>query len=108
MNKYFESNVLDVYRYGKSKNILQNLKVGRKNKKLIREIKLIYSHYNYKTKILAASIRTKNHVTQSALAGADVVTIPPKVFSSLVNHNLTDKGLKIFNSDWQKSGQKIL
>ena len=60
------------------------------------------------TKILAASIRTKNHVTQSALAGADVVTIPPKVFSSLVNHNLTDKGLKIFNSDWQKSGQKIL
>ena len=75
---------------------------------LIREIKLIYSHYNYKTKILAASIRTKNHVTQSALAGADVVTIPPKVFSSLVNHNLTDKGLKIFNSDWQKSGQKIL
>ena len=74
----------------------------------IREIKLIYSHYNYKTKILAASIRTKNHITQSALAGADVVTIPPKVFSNLVNHNLTDKGLKIFNSDWQKSGQKIL
>ena len=75
---------------------------------LIREIKLIYSHYNYETKILAASIRTKNHVTQSALAGADVVTIPPKVFSNLVNHNLADKGLKIFNSDWQKSGQKIL
>ena len=75
---------------------------------LIREIKKIYSNYNYNTKILAASIRTKNHISQSAIAGADVATIPPKVFDTLVNHNLTDKGLEIFNSDWEKSGQKIL
>ena len=75
---------------------------------LIREIKQIYSNFNYKTKILAASIRTKNHVSQSAIAGADVATIPPKVFDTLVNHNLTDQGLEIFNSDWKKSGQKIL
>ena len=75
---------------------------------LIREIKQIYSNFNYETKILAASIRTKNHVSQSAMAGADVATIPPKVFDTLVNHNLTDQGLEIFNSDWNKSGQKIL
>ena len=75
---------------------------------LIREIKQIYSNFNYETKILAASIRTKNHVSQSAIAGADVTTIPPKVFDTLVNHNLTDQGLEIFNSDWKKSGQKIL
>ena len=75
---------------------------------LIRDIKKIYSNYNYNTKILAASIRTKNHISQSAIAGADVATIPPKVFNSLVDHNLTDKGLEIFNADWKKSGQKIL
>jgi len=75
---------------------------------LIREIKQIYSNFNYETKILAASIRTKNHVSQSAIAGADVATIPPKVFDTLINHNLTDQGLEIFNSDWKKSGQKIL
>ena len=65
---------------------------------LIREIKQIYSNFNYKTKILAASIRTKNHVSQSAIAGADVATIPPKVFDTLVNHNLTDQGLEIFTN----------
>ena len=75
---------------------------------LIREIKQIYSNFNYETRILAASIRTKNHVSQSAIAGADVATIPPKVFDTLANHNLTDQGLEIFNSDWNKSGQKIL
>lgn len=75
---------------------------------LIREIKQIYSNFNYTTKVLAASIRTKNHVSQSAIAGADVATIPPKVFNTLVDHNLTDRGLEIFNSDWHKSGQKIL
>ena len=75
---------------------------------LIKQIKKIYNNYSYSTKILAASIRTKNHVTQSALAGADVATIPPKVFSTLISHNQTDRGLEIFNSDWAKSGQKIL
>ncbi len=75
---------------------------------LIREIKQIYSNFNYVTKILAASIRTKNHVSQSAIAGADIATIPPKIFDTLVNHNLTDQGLEIFNSDWKKSGHTIL
>jgi len=49
-----------------------------------------------------------NHVTQSALIGADVITAPPNVIKSLANHPLTDKGLEQFMSDWAKTGQKIL
>ena len=75
---------------------------------LIREIKTIYTNYNFTTKILAASVRTKNHITQSAIAGADIATIPPNLFYDLANHHLTDKGLETFNADWVKSGQKIL
>lgn len=75
---------------------------------LIREIRSIYEIHNFKTEILAASIRTKNHVSQSALAGAHVATIPPKIFATLINHPLTEIGLETFNSDWQKSGQKLL
>ncbi len=75
---------------------------------LIREIKTIYTNYNFTTKILSASVRTKNHITQSAIAGADIATIPPNLFYDLANHHLTDKGLETFNADWEKSGQKIL
>jgi len=75
---------------------------------LIREIRTIYTNYGFTTKILAASIRTKNHITQSAIAGADIATIPPNLFHDLANHHLTDKGLETFNTDWEKSGQKIL
>ena len=75
---------------------------------LIADIRQVYDNYGYETQILAASIRTVNHVTQSALIGADVITAPPKVIKSLVNHPLTDQGLAQFMSDWAKTGQKIL
>ena len=75
---------------------------------LIADIRQIYDNYGYKTQILAASIRTVNHVTQSALIGADVITAPPKVIKSLINHPLTDQGLAQFMSDWKKTGQNIL
>ena len=75
---------------------------------LISEIRQIYDNFGYETQILAASIRTVNHVTQSALIGADVITAPPAVIKSLVNHPLTDRGLDQFMSDWAKTGQKIL
>jgi transaldolase len=75
---------------------------------LINEIRQIYDNFGYETQILAASIRTVNHVTQSALIGADVITAPPAVIKSLVNHPLTDRGLDQFLSDWAKTGQKIL
>ena len=75
---------------------------------LISDIKLIYSNYNFSTKVLAASIRTINHVKQCALLGADVATIPIDIFEKLVNHPLTDSGLSQFTADWEKTGQSIL
>ena len=76
---------------------------------LIREIRTIYDRYeSFTTEILAASIRSPNHVKLSAMAGADVATVPPAVLKSLVSHPLTDKGLALFLADWKKTGQKIL
>ncbi|WP_274423397.1 fructose-6-phosphate aldolase [Chelativorans sp. YIM 93263] len=74
---------------------------------LISEIRTIYDNYDFDTEILAASIRTTNHVKQAALIGADVVTVPPAVLKSLAKHPLTDKGLEAFLADWAKTGQKI-
>jgi len=74
---------------------------------LISEIRQIYDNYDFKTEILAASIRTVNHVKEVALIGADVATIPPSTLKALVKHPLTDKGLEQFLSDWAKTGQKI-
>jgi transaldolase len=74
---------------------------------LISEIRTIYDNYDFKTEILAASIRSVNHVKQAALIGADVATVPPATLKSLVKHPLTDKGLEQFLSDWAKTGQKI-
>jgi transaldolase len=75
---------------------------------LISDIRQIYDNYGYATQILAASIRTANHVTQCALIGADVMTAPPAVIKAMANHVLTDKGLEQFTQDWAKTGQKII
>ena len=75
---------------------------------LISDIKLIYSNYKFSTKILAASIRTVNHVKQCARIGADVATIPFDIFEKLVKHPLTDSGLSQFTADWEKTGQSII
>lgn len=74
---------------------------------LIREIRAIYDNYDFDTEILAASIRSVNHVKEAAIIGADVATIPPAVLKSLVKHPLTDKGLDAFLADWKKTGQTI-
>jgi transaldolase len=75
---------------------------------LIGDIRTIYDNYDFKTQILAASIRSPNHVKDCALIGADVVTAPPNVIKALASHVLTDKGLDQFTADWAKTGQKIL
>ena len=75
---------------------------------LIGDIREIYDNYGFETQILAASIRTANHVTQCALIGADVMTAPPSVIKAMASHVLTDKGLDQFMKDWAKTGQKIL
>ena len=64
---------------------------------LIEDIRTIYDNYDFDTQILAASIRTPNHVKEAALAGADVATVPAAVLKSLVKHPLTDKGLESFS-----------
>ena len=74
---------------------------------LIKEIRTIYDNYSFRTKILAASIRSLEHIKNCAIAGAEAVTAPPVILRELVNHPLTDKGLEIFISDWEKSNQKI-
>jgi transaldolase len=74
---------------------------------VIREIRQIYDNYDFTTEILAASIRSANHVKEAALAGADVATIPPAVLKGLVKHPLTDKGIESFMADWKKTGQAI-
>jgi transaldolase len=75
---------------------------------LIGEIRAIYDNYGFDTDILAASVRSPDHVKAAALAGADCCTIPPAVFADLFKHPLTDKGLDQFLSDWAKTGQSIL
>lgn len=75
---------------------------------LIEDIRVIYDNYGYETQILAASIRTINHVSECAKIGADVMTAPPSVIKKLASHPLTDKGLDAFLKDWAKTGQKIV
>ncbi|MHC0053363.1 fructose-6-phosphate aldolase [Actibacterium sp. D379-3] len=75
---------------------------------LIADIRTIYDNYDFQTQILAASIRTVNHMKDAALIGADVATAPPAVIKAMANHVLTDKGLETFLKDWAKTGQKIL
>jgi transaldolase len=75
---------------------------------LIADIRDIYDNYGYETQILAASIRSANHMSEAAKIGADVATAPPNVIKAMANHILTDKGLDAFMKDWAKTGQKIL
>lgn len=75
---------------------------------LIENIRMIYDNYAFTTEILAASIRSPNHVTQVALAGADVATMPPAVIRKLADHPLTTSGLEAFSKDWKATGQSIL
>lgn len=82
--------------------------IGLDGMELIGEIRAIYDNYDaISTEILAASIRGANHVKMSALAGADVATVPPAVLRGLVKHPLTDKGLEAFLADWKTTGQTI-
>lgn len=69
---------------------------------LIRQIRTIFDNYDFPTRVLVASIRNPMHVLESALIGADTVTVPFKVLTELVKHPLTDKGLAQFNADWEK------
>ncbi len=81
--------------------------LGSEGMELISDIRDIYDNYDYGTQILAASIRSPLHVTQAALAGADVATIPPSVITRLASHPLTDSGLASFVADAARIGKIV-
>ncbi len=80
--------------------------IGSTGMDLIRSIVQIYKNYGFKTQVLAASLRSPTHVVDSALAGADIGTMPFKVMDMLFNHPLTDKGIDLFMKDWNKVFQE--
>ncbi len=79
--------------------------IGKDGIALIKEIKDIFSNYNFNTEILVASIRHPMHVVDAGKIGADVVTLPPAVLDKMLKHPLTDIGLKNFLADWEKLKQ---
>jgi len=82
--------------------------IGLDGMELIADIRTIYDNYGFETNVLAASIRSVNHIIECARIGADVITAPPAVIKAMASHVLTDKGLEQFNADWAKTGQKII
>ncbi|MHB0976661.1 MAG: fructose-6-phosphate aldolase [Candidatus Aquicultorales bacterium] len=75
---------------------------GHDGMNLIDEIVTIYDNYGIPTEIIAASIRHPIHVTQAALFGADIATVPYKIIKAMAKHPLTDRGVDSFLDDWQK------
>ncbi len=80
--------------------------INQDGMEVIRELAAIIEMHGYESEVLAASIRHPRHVTDSALAGAHVATLPYKVFQQMVRHPLTDKGIVQFKSDWAKAQQE--
>ncbi len=76
--------------------------IGVQGMDLIGDIVAVYDNYGYQTEIIVASVRSPQHVTDSALLGADIATIPFKVITQLSRHPLTDKGMEQFLADWEK------
>ena len=76
--------------------------ISEEGMQLIEHVRQIYDNYEFKTKILAASIRNPIHVRDAALIGADVATIPYSVIKQLAQHPLTDMGIEKFLKDWEK------
>lgn len=77
--------------------------IDTKGIELIRDLKTMQSVYDFKSQVLAASIRSPLHVHDAALAGADAITVPAALFTLLLKHPLTDKGVVLFDQDWQKT-----
>ena len=77
--------------------------IGNEGMILIKEIMQIFRNYQFKTEVLVASIRHPIHVIEAGTIGADIVTLPPEILGKKLAHPLTDKGLAVFLSDWQKA-----
>lgn len=75
--------------------------IGTEGMSLVRDLKTILTNYGFQTEIIAASIRNIEHVEKTAIAGADIATIPGSLLPKLWKHPLTDKGIEQFLSDWE-------
>jgi transaldolase len=80
--------------------------IGENGLLLLQDIIEVYRNYDWKTEVLAASIRHPIHAIEAARMGADIATMPFKVIDQMFNHPLTDKGQAQFLADWHKSGRK--
>ena len=80
--------------------------VGHDGMQLVKEIVEIYSHYQFNTKGIAASIRHPLHCVVAAKAGAHIATVPYKVLMQMIRHPLTDVGIDRFLSDWRRVQEK--
>ena len=80
--------------------------IGHDGMELIHQIRQIYDNFAFETEILGASLRSPKHVLECAMAGADVVTLPPDVLTKLLAHPLTDSGLERFLADWKAWEEK--
>ncbi|MFA5108194.1 MAG: fructose-6-phosphate aldolase [Candidatus Micrarchaeia archaeon] len=72
---------------------------------LVEEIMQIYKNYGFKTEVIVASVRNTQHVLKAAMIGANICTLPPKVFEEMFKHQLTDKGIMLFLEDYKKALQ---
>jgi transaldolase len=77
--------------------------INQDGMEVIRELAAIIDMHGYESEVLTASVRHTRHVTDSALAGAHIATLPFKVFQQMVRHPLTDKGIVQFKADWSKA-----
>ena len=76
--------------------------IGESGMEVVRDIVTIFNNYEFKTQVLVASIRNPVHVVHAGMYGADICTMPAKVFDQLLKHPLTYKGVEQFLKDWEK------
>lgn len=81
--------------------------IGHDGMELCEQLVRIYENYGYATEVLVGSVRHPKHVLEAAMMGADIVTIPAKVFDQMFKHPLTDKGLQDFLADWDRARDKV-
>ncbi len=76
--------------------------IGQDGMALIKDVVQIFNNYEFTTQVLVASVRHPIHIIQAALLGADICTLPAKVFEQMLKHPLTDRGVEQFLKDWEK------
>ena len=77
--------------------------VGQRGMEVVEDLVKIFSNYKFKAEVLVGSIRHPQHVLEAAKAGANIATMPPEIMEKLIQHPLTDIGLKRFLDDWNRA-----